>query len=285
MSRFLTLLPLLMATLIGTPAAAQVSPCKIAEQVYGITRTGDLIVQPFCSDPRGGFAASRTLAAFGAEVPQLFYGGQLEDDTVVIYGIGADGKLRWYKENAAGRLEPGVVVGLQFGDWRRYQHLQSDGGGDLTGVDGGGRLWRWVHTGWQDGTDTWAAGGPEQDGMACPGARPVFAGRPGPDRYVGVDSAETYVFCGFDGVARIASELPPGMVGVTMAAGPGVAYALREADHRLVRMTLDANSATPFWLVDSSAPVSLAAVFTGRSILDEHSPPMRYEWQWTWYTE
>jgi hypothetical protein len=285
MKRFSALLLLMAVAAAGTPAAAQTGHCKITEQVYGVTPTGDLVVQPFCAMPGGAFLPQRTLAAFGSRVPRLFYGDQLSDHTVTMYGLDADGTLRWYRENAAtGRLEPGVVVGAAFRDWAKYHHLRSNGGGDLTGVDDAGRLWRWAHTGWRDGADTWAEDGPQLDGPACGSTRPVFAGRNGPERYVGVDNA-TYVLCGFDGEARVASVLPAGVTDVTMAAGPGVTYALGQADRRLTRMVLDPGSADPVWQLDAVGPVRFTTVFTGRSIVAEPPNTPKYEWQWTWYTD
>jgi hypothetical protein len=289
MRRFLVLLSLVTSAVISTPAAAQVSECEIAEQVYAVDRFGDLTVQPFCVMPGGVYLQPpRLLASFGGQLPRLFYGGQLTDATVVIYGVGADGNLRWYRENSAtGRLGPGVVVGSQFGDWRNYQHLQTAGSGDLSGVDAHGRLWRWVHTGWQEGTDTWAAGGPENAGAGCEGIEPIFTGRDGPERYVGVEAkTSSYVYCGYAGEVRVASLLPNEVDAVTMAVGPGVTYALRQADQQLIRMILDTHPQLPRWHASALGRGPFTAIFTGRTILaGEPSPPAKYEWQWTWYIE
>ncbi len=289
MTRFMALLVLAATIAVGGPAQAELDDgCDITEQVYGITEAGELVVQPFCARPNLGFLPWRVLAEFGDDVPRLFYGGRLEDATVVIYGVGADGALRWYRQNpATGRLDPGVVVGAQFGDWRAYAHLQTAGSGDLSGVDGQGRLWRWTHLGWRDGTDVWVAGGPREMGMACPGARPVFAGSGGPDNYIGVaELTHDYVLCGYGGQARHASLLPDGVGAATMAAGPGVTYAMRTHDSRLVRLVLDEDVEPALWHVAGVARAGLTAVFTGRSIVvGEPGPPLKYEWQWTWYGE
>jgi hypothetical protein len=285
MRRFLALVLLVAAaTVNGSPAAAKSISCKVIEQVYGISHTGDLIVQAFCETPGAAYLPPRTLASFGAQVPQLFYGGQLPDHTVIIYGVGSDGALRWYRENPwTGRLGPGVVIGSQFGDWRRYQHLQSAGNGDLSGVDAAGRMWRWAHLGWEDGADTWAVEAPEDLGKECVGARPVFAGRDGPERYAGVEGS-SYVYCRHDGTARTASLLPVGVEAATMAVGPGVTYALRQSDHRLTRLVLDVTTSPPRWHTDAVAQ-AFSAIFTGMSIRAAGGPVFRYEWQWVWYEE
>ncbi|GIH02156.1 hypothetical protein Rhe02_02230 [Rhizocola hellebori] len=284
----MTLLLLAVCTVTATPAAvAHSGECAIVEQVYGVDQTGDLIVQPFCIKPGESYLPARTLASFGANVPQqLFYGGQLPDLTVIIYGVGADGTLRWYRENGStGQLDPGVAVGSQFGDWRNYQYLQSAGGGDLSGIDAAGRLWRWVHLGWQDGTDQWAEGEPLEVG--CPGTRPVFTGRNGPQRFVGVAVVgPSYLYCGHDGQAHLASVLPAGVDAMTMAVGPGVSYALRRSDSRLTRLTLDVEAKPPVWRTGAVGRPGFVAIFTGRSIVtDQTSPIYRYEWQWTWYED
>lgn len=278
----LVLVALLLAVtpMMSKVAAAEVVNCELAEQVYGVDLAGDLIVQPFCVVPEAGYLPPRRLAAFGADVPRLFYGGQLEDATVVIYGVGADGALRWYRENQMN----GVVVGAQFGDWRGYQHLQALGNGDLSGVDGQGRVWRWVHTGWEDGTDTWANNEPEYVGTSCPGVRPIFVGHDAADLYVGVSATPSrFVYCGHSGKARWASLLPAEVDAVTMAASPGVTYAVRRSDHRLTRLTLDAGADTPTWRVDAVARIPLRGIFTGRAIAGGLPPIFKYEWQWTWY--
>jgi hypothetical protein len=69
---------------------------------------------------------------------------------------------------------------------------------------------------------------------------------------------------------------------MTMAAGPGITYALNRADHRLTRMVLQAGAATSTWRADAVGTDSFSAIFTGRPICTEN-PPFRYEWQWTWY--
>jgi hypothetical protein len=291
----LVALLLLVTPVTGTRAAAVTGPraaaevinevvnCELAEQVYGINLVGDLIVQPFCVIPERVFLPPRTLAAFGPDVPRLFYGGQLSDATVVIYGVGADGALRWYRENRlTGQLDPGVVVGARFGDWRGFEDLQVLAGGDLSGVDSQGRVWRWVHTGWEDGADIWAADEPEYLGTSCPGVRPVFVGRGAEDFYVGVSGrTHGFVYCGHTGKAREASLLPAEADAVTMAASPGVTYAVRGSDHRLMRLILD----TPYWRVDAVGRVPLWGIFTGRAIAGGLPPIFKYEWQWTWYGE
>lgn len=273
---------LLMAgALTGSPAQAHTGECDIAEQVYGVTRWGDLIVQPFCVSPEYAYLEQRILASFGGDLPLLFYGGQLHDATAVIYGVAGDGTLRWYRENpGTGRLDPGVVVGSQFGDWRGYSYLQSFGGGDLSGVDTQGRVWRWRHLGWQDGSDAWAT--VEYVGGSCAGTRPVFVGREATDLYVGV-SAWSYVYCGPTGETCLASVLPPDAAAATMAVSPGVAYALGSSDSRLIRMTLNINAKPPAWRTDAVARPGLMAIFTGRSIFADDPPIFKYEWQWSWY--
>ena len=70
-----------------------------------------------------------------------------------------------------------------------------------------------------------------------------------------------------------------------MAAGPGVTYALRQSDHRLIRLILDTGvAAPPVWRADAVAQQFLSPIFTGRSISVE-GPPLKYEWQWAWYEE
>jgi hypothetical protein len=286
------MLVLMAGTMTGNPAVAQTDECAVVEQVFGVGRAGDLIVQPFCATSGGGYLPARTLATFATPVPRLFYGGQLLDNTVVIYGVGDDGALRWYRENGAtGRLDPGVVVGSRFGDWRNYEHLQMTGNGDLTGVDAAGRLWRWVHVGWRDGADTWADGGPQDLGTICEGARPIFAGRDGPQRYVGVAAERApgyvtgYVYCGFDDQVRVASLLPAEVDAMTTAVSPGVSYGLGQGGHRLTRMILDISTTIPQWRVDAVGRDGLTAIFAGCSIVAEGAPHFKYEWQWVWYEE
>jgi len=284
MRRFLALLSLVVTTVTGTQALPPAPGCVIAEQVYGVDHAGDLIAQPFCALPAGVDLPPRTLASFGAHVPQLFFGGQLHDATVVMYSVGADGALRWYRESSAtGRLGPGVVVGSQFGDWRSYQYLHA-ADGDLSGVDAQGRLLRWEHSGWRNGGDTWGQPAPEDLGPICPGTRPVYTGRGEQDVYVGVAThTPSYVYCGPTGQARVASVLPAGVTAVTMAAYPSVAYALRQGDSWLTRLRLDMSGATPQWRTDAVVRTAFSVIFTGQSICAEGAPLPKYEWQWNWY--
>ncbi len=124
----------------------------------------------------------------------------------ILYGIGNDGSLRWYKQNdvadpsastpymlggaGAGRTTLGGlrqelarapahftgpnVVGT---NWGHFVHVFSTGEGVLYAVDPQGKLWWYKHRGYLTGTQDWE--GPKQVGTGWAGFKKVFSSSDG----------------------------------------------------------------------------------------------------------
>ena len=74
----------------------------------------------------------------------------------IIYLIGDDGSLRWYKHkgylDGTFDWEPPLTVG---NGWSAFANVFSIGGGIIYAVDPDGTLWWYKHNGYQDGSDDW----------------------------------------------------------------------------------------------------------------------------------
>ena len=119
----------------------------------------------------------------------------------VLYGIGADGSLRWYRQNdvaepqllvaAGGGARSGTAISAQAykvpshftgpnvvgQNWAQFVHVFSTGEGVIYAVDPQGRLWWYKHRGYLTGTQDWE--GPKQVGTGWSAFKKVFSSSEG----------------------------------------------------------------------------------------------------------
>lgn len=117
----------------------------------------------------------------------------------VVYGIGTDGSLRWYKQTdvadpsapltafggggvsgPAGTLKQRITVPSHWtgpnvvgSGWAHFVHVFSTGEGVIYAVDPQGKLWWYKHRGYLTGTQDWE--GPKQVGTGWGAFRKVFS--------------------------------------------------------------------------------------------------------------
>ncbi|MFI6095700.1 hypothetical protein ACIA8G_09115 [Lentzea sp. NPDC051213] len=142
-----------LATLFIRPAVADPGePCSLWErQVYAITTTGGLVEHGFCLEANrtvSRWAGERVVATSGwGEVSQAFWSGTVHG-TGVYYRVDA-GVLQWSSD-----LQSWQRIGAWI-DWSTVTSLTSAEPGVIYGTEPSGKVRKWVHLGWQDGTDTW----------------------------------------------------------------------------------------------------------------------------------
>ena len=119
----------------------------------------------------------------------------------VLYGIGADGSLRWYRQNDV--AEPATLLAAGGGggsrtsitaqtlkvpshftgpnvvgqNWGQFVHVISTGEGVIYAVDPQGKLWWYKHRGYLTGTQDWE--GPKQVGNGWAAFKKIFSSSEG----------------------------------------------------------------------------------------------------------
>jgi hypothetical protein len=275
------------AALVGTPTAATAAGpgangCGSWDEVYAVGRTGSLTALDYCLSSGAPVAQPpRQLAPAGWRTGEAMFSGRTithgSSAQAVIYQVSRGGSLYWYTDGVhGGTLGAGKRVGAQFGDWRRYRSLFSPGFGVIYGIDGAGRVLRWVHLGVEDGSDTWT--GPETFLSRSPGRRLVGAAtafnEPSVDFVVGFGSDPgTLRSWHLDGTPQGSSVIrgATGSGPVTFVRGQR-GYA-RAATGRVLRIDPTRDG----WTATELPTASYSEVFAGDFWQEWISRP--YEWQ------
>lgn len=136
------------------------------------------------ADPEGG-SYQWSLANFGSQIGNGFgaLARLVPGGDGVLYGVDAQGNLRWYRHadpigGSAQWVVPnfGAVVGTGWGGMR---DIVADGYGDVYAVRNDGTLLAFRHTGRADGTFNWGAGSGTAVGSGFDACTKLFAGGPG----------------------------------------------------------------------------------------------------------
>jgi len=146
------LLAVVLLLTVVTPAEAS-EPCALWErQVFGVTAEGGLVEHRFCLEANrtiSRWSGERVVATEGwGEVTTAFWSGY-EHGAGVYYRVVGSG-LFWSSD---------LVAWQQIGratDWSAFTSLTSPQPGVVYGTEPSGVVRRWEHTGWRDGTDSWA---------------------------------------------------------------------------------------------------------------------------------
>lgn len=279
------------ATTLGSgparPAAAADPVCTTINQVYGVTSAGALIQHEYClssGQPAGQTVRPVTKASWatGGQIFSGRYATRSRPLVSVVYQVSGSGALLWYRDQGPGTsLGDGVRVGRRFGDWRRYRSLFSPGGGHIYGIDSAGRVLRWAHLGFADGSDDWQ--GPEVVATGYGPTRTIVGVWSASGLLVGVDRAqpESLRFWAEDG--REARDMRRPIFGAAGSgplswAGSDVGYG-RSSTGRILAIERQWMEPDPLmvWVASELDSTEFARVLAGgRWQLFDPSP---YEWQ------
>jgi hypothetical protein len=195
------LLAVAMLLTVVTPAEAA-EPCALWErQVLAVTAEGGLVEHSFCLEANRAISRwsdERVIATSGwGDVTTAFWSGY-EHGTGVYYRVVGSG-LFW-----SGDLVSWQQIARRT-DWSRFTSLISTEPGVVYGTESSGAVRRWEHTGWQDGSDTWA---PESAAGTLPQGS-VLYGRTR-DGFVAASSTVNVWREGF-AASRLRITVPPGV--------------------------------------------------------------------------
>jgi hypothetical protein len=154
------------------PAAADGSDgcVRVERAVYGITMDGGLVQHTFCVDGNlsDHFWLDGTVVADSgwSDTAYAFWSGA-DRSPGVIYRVSAStGALSWASHVTGPWRQVGSGV---TGNWRKFISVVSPEPGVIYTLEASKTVRRWVHTGWQDGSDTWT--GPETVATGFTGSR------------------------------------------------------------------------------------------------------------------
>ncbi|TWP47019.1 hypothetical protein FKR81_33765 [Lentzea tibetensis] len=269
-----------MSATVVTPALADPppDPCALWErQVYAITTAGGLVEHRFCLETNrdaSRWAGEQVVAREGwADVAAVFWSG-VRHGTGVYYRVSATtGGLYWSAD-----LLSWQQVGAS--DWRGFTSLISTEPGVIYGTDKAGAVHRWVHSGWQDGADTW-------DGeriVALSGAsRLIGDTREGIIGLTGDGTVTAWTATGrVVGRTKLRITVPDIVAPEQIVAFdlspkyPTSAFAITTTGRLAVLMPTSCESNNRVWRVDEEKGSGYRKVFTGGYVANGQGP---VEWQ------